>query len=68
MPSHRGFEDISGDDLLSHSLSRAVPSALEALTTVFGTGTGVTPPPLPPEKTAADIVGPWAAIPPNSNS
>jgi hypothetical protein len=28
---------------------RAVPSALEGLTTVFEMGTGVTPPPLPPE-------------------
>ena len=29
----------------------AVPSALEGLTAVFGMGTGVTPPPLPPEAT-----------------
>jgi hypothetical protein len=42
--SRRGFEFISGNVLLSHSLPGAVPSALEALTTVFGTGTGVTPP------------------------
>ncbi len=27
----------------------AVPSALEGLTSVFGMGTGVAPPPLPPE-------------------
>ena len=33
-----------GDDLLSHSVARAVPSALEVLTTVFGMGTGVAPP------------------------
>ena len=33
-----------GGDLLSHTVSRAVPSALEGLTAVFGMGTGVTPP------------------------
>ena len=35
-----------GDDLLSHRM--AVPSALEGLTSVFGMGTGGTPPPLSP--------------------
>ena len=34
----------SGSDLLSHAVSRGVPSALEGLTSVFGMGTGVTPP------------------------
>ena len=29
-----------GVDLLSHTVSRAVPSALKGLTTVFGMGTG----------------------------
>ena len=29
-----------GDDLLSHTVSRAVPSALKSLTSVFGMGTG----------------------------
>ena len=33
-----------GDDLLSHAVARAVPWALEGLTTVFGMGTGVAPP------------------------
>ena len=33
-----------GDDRLSHAVARAVPWALEGLTTVFGMGTGVTPP------------------------
>ena len=33
-----------GDGLLSHPVSEAVPSALEGLTSVFGMGTGVTPP------------------------
>src|SRR5204863_7170634 len=34
-----------GGDLLSHTVSRAVPSALEGLTALFGMGRGVTPPP-----------------------
>ena len=38
------FECRPGDDLLSHSVARAVPSALEGLTAVFGMGTGVAPP------------------------
>ena len=33
-----------GDVLLSHPVSRAVPSVLEGLTAVFGMGTGVSPP------------------------
>jgi hypothetical protein len=32
-----------GDDLLSHTVPRAVPSALKGLTAVFGKGTGVAP-------------------------
>src|SRR5580693_2160024 len=32
-----------GDDLLSHTLSRAVQSAQQGLTSVFGMGTGVSP-------------------------
>ena len=39
----------SGDDLLSHAVADAVPSALEGLTSVFGMGTGVTPPLESPE-------------------
>ena len=38
-----------GSVLLSHPLSRAVPSALEGLTSVFGMGTGMAPPPSPPQ-------------------
>jgi hypothetical protein len=39
-----GVEEIvPGNDLLSHTLSRAVPSALRGLTAVFGMGTGVSP-------------------------
>src|SRR5438552_366315 len=33
-----------GNDLLSHRVTPAVPSALEGLTSVFGMGTGVSPP------------------------
>jgi hypothetical protein len=32
-----------GGVLLSHAVSRAVPSALKGLTSVFGMGTGVSP-------------------------
>ena len=46
----RGFLKInSGGDLLSHTVSRAVPSALKGLTAVFGMGTGVSPSLEPPE-------------------
>ena len=37
-----------GGDLLSHTLTSAVPSALEGLATGFGMGPGVPPPPQPP--------------------
>ena len=43
------FKDKSGGDLLSQAVSCQVPSALEGLTSVFGMGTGVTPPPWPPK-------------------
>jgi hypothetical protein len=45
----RGFSMNWGGDLLSHPVSRAVPSALEGLTSLFGMGRGVAPPPLPPQ-------------------
>jgi hypothetical protein len=45
----RTIKKASGGDLLSHIVTDAVPSALEGLTSVFGMGTGVSPPPLPPE-------------------
>ena len=32
-----------GSDLLSHTVTRAVPSALKDFTSVFGMGTGVAP-------------------------
>ena len=42
------FRFTPGSDLLSHTVTSAVPSALEGLTTVFGMGTGVAPPASPP--------------------
>jgi hypothetical protein len=36
------FQFNAGDYLISHTLSRAVPSAQRGLTSVFGMGTGVT--------------------------
>ena len=41
--------DYSGDVLLSQGETPQVPSALAGLTSVFGMGTGVTPPLWPPE-------------------
>src|SRR5258705_2537573 len=38
------YEDDPGNVLLFHAVASAVPSALEGLTSVFGMGTGVTPP------------------------
>ena len=43
------FDFYPGNDRLSHALPRAVPWALEGLTTVFGMGTGVSPPVKSPE-------------------
>ena len=40
----------SGGDLLSHTVTHAVPSAQRGLTSVFGMGTGVTLSLLPPKK------------------
>ena len=40
--------NIPGGDLLSHTATRAVSSALRDLTSVFEMGTGVTPSALPP--------------------
>jgi hypothetical protein len=42
--SRRAFHFEFGDDLLSHAVSHAVPSALRSLTSVFGMGTGVSSP------------------------
>jgi hypothetical protein len=40
--SEWGFRYYAGDHLISHTLTRAVPSAQRGLTSVFGMGTGVT--------------------------
>jgi hypothetical protein len=45
----------SGGDLLSHTVTHVVPSALESLTSVFGMGTGVTPPLSPPKSKTMTI-------------
>jgi hypothetical protein len=36
----RSFEFIAGDHLISHTVTRAVPSAQRGLTSVFEMGTG----------------------------
>ena len=46
--SHRASNNTPGSDLLSHTVTHAVPSAVEGLTAVFGMGTGVTPLLCPP--------------------
>lgn len=45
MQRHGGSyeEENFGSDLLSHTVTRAVPSALKDFTSVFGMGTGVAP-------------------------
>ncbi len=43
------FLNNPGDFLLSHTVTRAVPSAPAGLTSVFGMGTGVTLPTESPE-------------------
>ena len=45
-----GFVKRPGNVLLSHTLTRAVPSALEGLTSEFEMGSGVAPPTSSPEK------------------
>ena len=49
----RRFVRSLGGDLLSHPASRAVPSALEGLTSGFGMGPGVSPPLWPPKRSGA---------------
>jgi hypothetical protein len=41
--SSRRVHNKSGNDLLSHTVTRVVPSALKGLTAEFGMGSGVTP-------------------------
>ena len=47
--ARRGRLRNPGDDLLSQGVPPQVPSALAVFTSVFGMGTGVSPPLLPPE-------------------
>src|SRR3954447_8840721 len=49
-PEGRLLRRCPGDDLLSHPVARAVPSALEGLTSGFGMGPGVSPPLWPPKR------------------
>ncbi len=41
--TRRGLRKVSGDDLLSHPVAGAVPSALRGLTAEFGMGSGDPP-------------------------
>jgi hypothetical protein len=45
----RGVRNKPGNDLLSHARARAVPSALEGLTSEFEMGSGMAPPTSSPE-------------------
>jgi hypothetical protein len=47
--NEEGLFKNPGGVLLSHTVTHVVPSALEGLTSVFGMGTGVTPPLSPPK-------------------
>ena len=51
-----------GGDLLSHTLTSAVPSALEGLASGFGMGPGVPPPPQPP--TTLSVINGYPIIDP----
>ncbi len=42
-PSFQLIQKKPGNDLLSHLVPQAVPSALKGFTSVFGMGTGVSP-------------------------
>src|SRR6478752_2220771 len=54
----------AGDDLLSHTLSRTVQSALRGLTSVFGMGTGGTPAVRSPQidPRYARAIGSWLLV------
>ena len=51
----RPFHFYPGDDRLSRPVAGAVPWALEGLTTVFGMGTGVSPPVRSPERSRTGV-------------
>jgi hypothetical protein len=50
----RASKKNSGSVLLSHLVTKEVPSAQEGLTSVFGMGTGVSPPLSPPKRKNSD--------------
>src|SRR5579862_9549004 len=52
----------AGNDLLSHTLSRAVQSALRGLTSVFGMGTGGTPAVISPTNLIAPLARSYLAL------
>ena len=58
----RFLKIIPGDDLLSHTLARAVPLALGGLTAVFGMGTGVSPPLQSPENSKLEKNTSWITL------
>ncbi len=62
-PRRASFKEKSGGDLLSQGVSSQVPSALVGLTSVFGMGTGVTPPLWPPKSVVKNEQPPvaWGA-------
>lgn len=47
---NQAFEKTPGNDLLSHTVTRIVPSALRGLSALFGMGRGISPAALSPEK------------------
>ena len=55
------IDNNPGGDLLSHTVTHAVPSALRGLTSVFGMGTGVTPSAKPPRNLEA-VAGSWLLV------
>jgi hypothetical protein len=59
IPASAGATINLGNVLLSHTVTRAVPSALKGLTSVFGMGTGVSPSPWSPRKLRAGIMEEW---------
>ena len=54
LTTERASINNPGDFLLSHAVTRAVPSAPAGLTSVFGMGTGVTLPTKSPENFSKD--------------
>ncbi len=70
------FEIYAGDHLISHTLSRAVPSAQRGLTSVFGMGTGGTLAVWSPANLEtrnsyvrlSNLVGAWRAVSPAAES